>query len=98
VMIGVTVNTMLAVKDVLGKRSAHLELPSPATVDDLLHRMIEQWGPEMERVLIDPKTGTLHGYLSILVNGRLIGFMNGLQTKLSDGDDVFIMPPAGGGY
>jgi molybdopterin synthase sulfur carrier subunit len=33
----------------------------------------------------------------ILVNGRNINYLNKLNTKLSDGDIVTIMPIAGGG-
>ncbi|MCX6655018.1 MAG: MoaD/ThiS family protein [Candidatus Bathyarchaeota archaeon] len=35
--------------------------------------------------------------IRILVNGRNINYLNKLNTKLSDGDIITIMPIAGGG-
>ncbi len=37
------------------------------------------------------------GDLAIMINGRNIAMLNGLDTKLSDGDDVVILPPTAGG-
>jgi molybdopterin synthase sulfur carrier subunit len=41
--------------------------------------------------------GGLKPYLAILKNGKHIYHLNGLETKLDDGDTVVIFPPAGGG-
>ena len=53
--------------------------------------------PELKRSLIDrqledPRTNAL-----ILVNGREISVLNGLETKLNDGDDVVFVPVVHGG-
>ncbi|MGD2200386.1 MAG: MoaD/ThiS family protein [Candidatus Bathyarchaeota archaeon] len=37
------------------------------------------------------------GDLAILVNGRNIDLLEGLETLLHDGDEVVFMPPAAGG-
>jgi molybdopterin converting factor small subunit len=35
--------------------------------------------------------------IRILVNGRDIGFLNGMETELRDGDEVLMLPLVGGG-
>jgi molybdopterin synthase sulfur carrier subunit len=43
------------------------------------------------------REGIAQGYLHVLLNGRNIVFLNGPETRLSDGDTVAILPPIGGG-
>ena len=43
------------------------------------------------------REGVAKGYLHILVNGRNIAFLDGSETRLSEGDVVAILPPIGGG-
>jgi molybdopterin converting factor small subunit len=35
--------------------------------------------------------------MKLLVNGRDIDFLNRLETKLKEGDEVALFPPVGGG-
>jgi MoaD family protein len=59
------------------------------------------------KILQERKSQTRGAYLSefriggpdlaIIVNGRNIALLNGLDTVLSDGDDIVIMPFASGG-
>ena len=69
-----------------GKRK--LEIKGPKTVGELLDRLDELY-PGFKRQLEK-------GYM-ILVNGKNIEHLQGLDTPLSDDDTVSIFPPAGGG-
>jgi molybdopterin synthase sulfur carrier subunit len=53
--------------------------------------------PELRRNLIDEELGDSRPNALILVNGREISVMNGLNTALKDGDEVVLVPVAHGG-
>ena len=76
------------------ERSRRVSLPFPATVATLLDR----WAGELER---PSPTGMPGGVaverLLIIVNGRHIHHLQGLETPLVEGDVVTIMPPVVGG-
>ncbi|ASJ00189.1 MoaD/ThiS family protein [Thermococcus gorgonarius] len=69
-----------------GKRK--LEINGPKTVGELLE--------ELDRMFPGFKKELEQGYI-ILVNGKNIEHLQGLDTPLSDEDTVSIFPPAGGG-
>lgn len=66
------------------------ELPSVGTV---LRDLSDEY-PELEFYTSD---GELRQYLAVLVNGRDINFLDGIDTMVEDGDDVSIFPPVAGG-
>ena len=61
--------------------------------------MIEIAGelPELKRSLIDPHLEALRTNALILVNGREISVLDGLETNLKDGDEVVLVPVVHGG-
>ncbi|MHA1264429.1 MAG: MoaD family protein [Candidatus Helarchaeota archaeon] len=68
------------------------------TVGAILRQFLEEYGDKLDEALIDPQTNMLRDYILVLLNGRNINFLNGLETKLSDGDVIAISPPLAGGY
>ena len=52
--------------------------------------------PDVDKRLYDDE-GRLRRSFTILVNGNNINFLKGLDTELSDGDEVYIMPHIAGG-
>jgi len=69
-------------------------LPTPATVTTLLEQMAGQLGPASPA---GPSHGVDAQGLLIIVNGRQIHHLQGLDTPLEVGDVVAIMPPVLGG-
>ena len=96
-MISVKVQTILDLKRILGKREVELLMPKGSTVADLLRNMTERWGEELSSRLFEPGTLRLFSHIQIMVNGRAMGFLNGMDTALHDGDEVLLLPPAAGG-
>jgi molybdopterin converting factor small subunit len=43
------------------------------------------------------KEGRLRGSLAVFVNGEHIRYRKGLETELSDGDEVYVIPTVAGG-
>jgi len=68
-----------------------------ATVEKVLKRLSEIYGKDFVEYVFDGKTGEIQSYLLLLVNGRSITVLGGLNTRLIDGDVLAILPPVGGG-
>ncbi len=52
--------------------------------------------PELKPAILD-ENQEIKGFIKILVNGKEIQFLNGLNTKLRNGDKVAIAPAIAGG-
>jgi molybdopterin synthase sulfur carrier subunit len=96
-VIKIKVYTILTIKKILGKREFEVSLPEGSTVKDLLSWMIKQWGESLASHLFQPGTYQPLPYIRFMVNGRLIEFLNGLETILKDGDEFLILPVVAGG-
>lgn len=63
-----------------------------AVVEDL-----ERRHPGMRERLLDEK-GELRRFVNIYLNGDDIRFLNQLNSKVKDGDDISIVPAIAGGH
>lgn len=66
------------------------------TVREALGRLVERYGPVLGEEIFDPE-GEVKPMYNILVNGRNIAFLEGLETRLKTSDKLTIIPPAAGG-
>jgi len=90
----VTVKTFADFRELLGKELV-LSIPEGETVRELLQILGKRHAAFLPKVLQDD--GQLRPYVNILENGRNIKFLNGLETRLAEGDIVAIFPPVAGG-
>jgi len=65
------------------------------TVRDLLRDLAEEYGAEFSRWVL--KGGELAGFAIVLVDGRDVRSLQGLDTPLKPDSEVFIFPPVAGG-
>ncbi len=72
------------------------EIEEDKTVRDLLNRLATSYQPLVQTVF-DVKAQKLTNRVSIFLNGRNLELVNGLRTKLSDGDTLTFVPPIVGG-
>ncbi|WP_424359308.1 MoaD/ThiS family protein [Methanocella sp. MCL-LM] len=83
--------------DVLDHRSLELPLWPRMTMKDLFAELSRFGRQGFREAIYNPDTGRMNEYLAVFVNSREIRSLNGLDTPLSEGDTVTIMPPMAGG-
>lgn len=88
-----------SLRELVGKKEQSLEFPDRGdlTVENVLKRLAKLYGKGFVEYVYDEKTGEIRGYLQLLVNGRSTAMLDGLKTKLVEGDVLAIIPPVGGG-
>jgi molybdopterin converting factor small subunit len=75
-----------------GKKRFQMKLEEPATVRRVLLKLMETFS-EFNRVLLeDPRPNSL-----ILVGGKEISVLQGLETEVRDAEDVVLVPMVHGG-
>ena len=67
---------------------------SGGTVGEVLDDLFERYGDLRERICED---GSLRRFVNVYVDGEDIRFLSGLETEVSDGDEVTILPAVAGG-
>ena len=65
-----------------------------ATVGEVLDSLYERYGELRARIAED---GGLRRFVNVYVGGEDIRFLDGLDTPVSDGDEVTILPAVAGG-
>ena len=65
------------------------------TVGSVLERLVESH-PELGAKLWDADH-RLTGYITVLLNGRAIQYLEGLESPVTDADSLALFPPVGGG-
>ena len=96
-MINVRISTILTLKEILGQRETEMSVPGGSTLEALLAIMIKTWGEKLSSFLLEPESGQVRSYIRLMVNGQDIGFLNGMETALQEGDEILILPPVAGG-
>ena len=64
------------------------------TVGEVLDALYEQFGELRDRIAED---GGLRRFVNVYIGGEDIRFLDGLDTLVSDGDEVTILPAVAGG-
>jgi MoaD family protein len=92
----VTVRLIGAFRGISGKRRVALTLKDRASLKGAIHKLAEDL-PKLRRILIDPELEESRRDMLILVNGREMSVLAGLETTLREGDEVTLIPVVHGG-
>jgi len=74
-----------------------VKLEKPANVGKAIQKLTEAFSSEFGRMLIDPELQDPRPNAIILVNGKEISVLRGLETEVEDGDEIVLVPVAHGG-
>lgn len=96
-MINVKLKTILNFKKIIGRGEIDFTVEKGTILEEVLENLVETYGKELESNLFNPDDGNLLQWVRLIINGRDIAFLNGLQTILQEGDEILILPPVAGG-
>jgi molybdopterin synthase sulfur carrier subunit len=84
--------------DFLGSAELTINLDDEAKVADLISKIDEVKAGFKEKMeILSRRRGAADFGLTMLVNGKNINVLNGLETRLKDNDTVVFLPPVAGG-
>jgi|Deesub1362B_J571_1020462.scaffolds.fasta_scaffold00005_245 molybdopterin synthase sulfur carrier subunit len=90
----VRIKYFASVREFMGKKDDVVEINEPKYVIDILNDLKGKEG-KLSDLLMDK--GQLKKIYKVMINGRDIEFLDGIKTKVRDGDEISIFPPVGGG-
>lgn len=99
-MISVKVKAVMDIADLFGCNEQVVSLPEGSRLSDLLDALGKKYGQTFAEILrkIYKNEKEKHNRdLHLFLNGRNIVFLEGLETKLNNGDELFFLSPVGGG-
>lgn len=96
--IKVKVHTILDIKKIIGKGEIEIPVPKGCSVKEVLTGLADTWGEALKMYLLESDNPVkIRPYLRLMVNGRDIAFLGGMDAVLRDGDEILILPPVSGG-
>jgi molybdopterin synthase sulfur carrier subunit len=94
--VAVTVRFIGSLRASSKKSRLSMEFGKTVSLREVIRRIVEEQ-PKLRRVLIDPELDDPRTSSLMLVNGKEIGVLDGLETKLKDGDELILIPVVHGG-
>ena len=76
-----------------GEKKTDLDV---TTLKDSFEKISNLMGDDFKRKVLEAD-GTPRSLINIYINGKNSAFTDGIETKLNDGDEVYILPAVAGG-
>ena len=80
-----------------GKKLLNFELNEPVTVRNVVDNLISMFSSEFKHILIDSKLEDPRPNSLIIVQGKEINVLQGLETKINNNEEVVFVPMVHGG-
>ena len=93
----VTVVLVGAARELFGRPSYTVDLKPGMTIRGLFEELSRSSGPGFEGKIYDVHNGRMNEHIVVFINSREIRSLEGLDTRLKEGDVITILPPMAGG-
>ncbi len=84
-----------ALRQISGKTQLTVNFQENLSLKDLITKISREM-PLLDKTFSDP-LGDSRSNTLVLINGREISVLNGVETKLNDGDEIVFIPVVHGG-
>ena len=84
-------------RELAGTKEEEIEIRDGSNLIDLFKKIVLKYGKEAFDYLYVEGTNEVDPSIQFLVNGTSQRNLDGLKTKLVNGDVVAVIPPVGGG-
>lgn len=91
-----TIKFIGALRHLSGKTQLTINFQEGMSLKELVTKISQQM-PKLEKTFSDHQLNDSRSNALILINGREISVLNGLETKLNDGDEIIFVPVIHGG-
>jgi len=85
------------IKNMLEKKDEELDIREDASLSELLDKLAGLYGQPFKKEVFEPGLKDLKTGFVATVNGILMGQLNGVRTKLKEGDNIILMSLMSGG-
>ena len=96
-VINVKVRFLGILRQFSGKNQVLVKLEKSPTVRKTIEKLTEGFSSEFRRTLVDPELEDPRPNALVLVNGKEISVLDGLETEVKDGDEIVLVPVSHGG-
>jgi molybdopterin converting factor small subunit len=80
-----------------GKKRFQMKLEEPATVRNLVMNLTETFSSEFKQALVDSQLDDPRPNALILVGGKDVSVLQGLETEVKDAEKIVLLPVVHGG-
>ena len=85
------------VKTYTNKTEDEITIENDAKLSDLLNKMASKFGIHFTQDIYEPGMKDVKSMFTVMVNGIVMGQLDGIDTQLKEGDNVILMPLMTGG-
>ena len=96
-MLRVTVNLYSVLREVAGRSTLKMAVPDKSSVKDVIDKIIRRFKEGFEDRYRLVGEDNITEYFLVFVNNTPISHLEGLETKIEEGDVLDILEPVSGG-